>query len=293
MRDPLSFIQNNVLALILFFAMGAGCLVVPVGAAQAISLPALPGTGGTVGASSAATPVVAASPTVSSAAASSSPCDLTEPLDQLSTLKQETAAAPLTELKLRKDLLQATITCALVDLELTQTAVAGLTTYTTQDKAMRGAFAADLQAAHDYYVARANEFAALDSIEATQTAAQALNAWREQDYVAMLWEANEFVALMQNGALIRAANGRFIQIKDAMSSLNLEDNGEVRSLLKDADASIDVARGEQALALGSLRKTRRSAPEVVLDHSRLSLDALRTTYKTFFAISAVVRTLVP
>lgn len=212
-------------------------------------------------------------------------CDLNQQIEQLATLKGETNSAPVTELKLRQDLLKATITCAIADIDATHATLEGLVTHTGEDKAMRIAFLADLQTARAYYAAQETVATTLDSISGTRRLAQDINTWREQDYLDMYWEATEFIALVRNGDLIRSANTRLGQVKEAVNDLDLEEDVEISALVKDADGLIDTARTEQTLARAGLRLTPRSAPESILDHSKRSLDALRTTYTTFFSIS--------
>ncbi len=218
-------------------------------------------------------------------------CAIVKPLDQLTTLRNETTNAPKTELALRQELLQATITCALADLDATSAALTDLPLVNDTDKADRDGFLQDIQAARDYYTHQASSTENLRNINESRVAARQIGEWRNAHQDAY-WEASEFIALIKNDALMAAADNRLGQMEKLVKPLTLVDGDTISPLLADAHTALDLSHHEQDAAKAALREQPLTPPDTILSHSKTSLGALAGAYDIFFKINDAVKVVV-
>lgn len=257
-------------------------------------LPALSASGANEAAAQAVPVENAATSTPTEPTVPPNPCELAEKTtDQLATLKTETDDAPKTELKLRSDLLSATIGCAVLEIDTLSAALTNVSLNNGRERGLRTDFLADLAKAREHHLGVTTQTASAGTIEETRTVARALQAWRETHYAPLAWEATEFLALVKNRNLIVAADLRLAQIEKVVTPLRIIGTGdEISPLLDAARESLETADREQGIAEAALRHDPRISPEDILVHNRASLEALARTYQTFFNISVAIKKIV-
>lgn len=230
----------------------------------------------------------------SASLAAPDPCALTAAdFNQIQAVQNDPTLSYADELKaelaLRKQLLTATIACAVNDAQALQTTLAGLKidpSFQNMDLQL----SENLASTVNYYNLEAGKVPDA-GIKGTETIAKDVLAWRESNYAPLAANVSNFILWSQNQALFTAADNRLAQVTALAQSVPFSGNTDLQSDLQAASASLKAAEDANASAKDALEHL--TYPDPSLGYIQQSLAALSDTYQHFFDIASLVQTLLP
>ncbi len=193
------------------------------------------------------------------------------------------------ELALRKQLLTATITCAVNDAQTLQTTLANLTVDPSFQN-LQLQLSENLDSSINYYNLELGKVPDA-GVKGTQAIANDVLTWRESNYAPLAANVSNFILWSQNQALFTAADSRLAQVTALAQSVPFSGNADLQTDLKAATASLKAAEAANASAKNALEHL--TYPDPSLGYIQQSLASLSETYQHFFDIASLVQTLLP
>lgn len=188
------------------------------------------------------------------------------------------------ELQIRKELLRATLHCAVSDAEDIKT---GLDKVTLNDQGaanLQSQFANQLDNAIGYYKIQESKIGDL-GLQGSKDFAKNLESWREGNYTQMAQMATHFLIWAKNQVLMETAQARMDQTSQSVTLLKLVYNEEIQNLWKKADGSFfEAKRLNQEARSDLMTKT----PDEALAAIKASLDSLSKTYERLSEVVSAI-----
>ncbi len=228
-------------------------------------------------------------PTVSSLA-----CGVTsDDLASIQTIQNNSSLSYLEELQqelsARKQLLTKIILCAEAETEGQRTALVNATSSSNlQD--LKNQWLDKLDEATTYYNLQLGKIAG-SGISGTESIAEEVFAWRQNNYAALAENVSNFIIWSENQTLFTAAENRLAQIKNLVDSPLFSENLDVQNDYEEASVSLVAAESENASAQNAFAQSL--PPDQPLSFIEQSLGSLSNTYQHFFDVSNLIQSLLP
>ncbi|OGY99013.1 MAG: hypothetical protein A2945_04185 [Candidatus Liptonbacteria bacterium RIFCSPLOWO2_01_FULL_52_25] len=196
-------------------------------------------------------------------------------IDSLEKIRQELA--------IRKQLLHATIDCAIEEAANTQTNLEAFSGKDSYIQTFRAQLIGQLVNSASYYRAEKTKIDYL-GLRGSREFAENVRDWRNNNYKLIAKDAANLVLWTDNQDLIEKARARMSAIEPTIGLAKIVDNEKVQVLWKDAQSHFEATTNHNRRATTALRE-RRSADEV-LGLMKSSLEALAATYQKLLDISS-------
>jgi hypothetical protein len=194
------------------------------------------------------------------------------------------------ELSLRKKLVGQTIGCAQQEVLTLQ---ADLQTTSTDPNvlALQSQFLGSLNDASNFYNIEQTKLNGA-GIAGTETVAKEVLAWRQNTFMPLGENINNYLLWAQNQGLFDTAEERMDQTQRAVTFLeSATPNADLQTALDQAMASFTDAQNQNAAAKAAL--SQGLSPDQSLALIKQSLDSLSSTYQDFFTVSTLIKGILP
>lgn len=194
------------------------------------------------------------------------------------------------ELAVRKQLTGKTLTCAQAEVVTLQETLASATT-TADTKDIQSQLLSDLTDATNFYNIETVKLSGA-GISGSKAIAREIIAWRAGTFVPLEGKINNYLLWTQNQSLFDTAQSRMDQTQRAVAFMeSASANSDLQNAFNDAYASFQSAKQENSSARNALEQSL--PPGQSLAFIKQSLDSLSDTYQKFFAVSDVIKKLLP
>ena len=194
------------------------------------------------------------------------------------------------ELALRKQLATRVLTCAQAEVATLQKTLSGATT-TADTKNIQSHLLSDLNDAVNFYNIEAVKLGGA-GISGSKAVAHEIIAWRAGTYVPLEGKINNYLLWTQNQSLFDTAQSRMDQTQRAVAFMeSASNNSDLQAAFDDAYASFQNAKQENDSAKKAIMESL--PPDQSLALIKQSLNSLSDTYQKFFAVSSVIKKLLP
>jgi hypothetical protein len=195
------------------------------------------------------------------------------------------------ELAMRKQLIAKTVSCAQGDVRALQKALAGTSVSGDAANSIQTQLQSRLSDAANFYTLELSKLNGA-GISGSESIARDILAWRTGTYTPLSGQVNNFILWAGNQNLFSTAQTRMNQTQQAVSFFeNASTNSDLQNAFNAAYSSFQTAKGDNATAQAALAQAL--PPDQALMLIKQSLDALSDTYQKFFAVSDIVKTLLP
>ncbi|MDR3582168.1 MAG: hypothetical protein P4L67_02745 [Candidatus Pacebacteria bacterium] len=195
------------------------------------------------------------------------------------------------ELAVRKQLIGKTISCAQADVQSLQKALAAAPVSGDAAAGIQTQLQGRLNDAAIFYTL---ELGKLNDagISGSESIARDILAWRAGTYAPLLGQVNNFILWTGNQNLFSTAQTRMNQTQQAVSFFeSASANTDLQNAFDAAYSSFRTAKSTNANAQAALAQSLPSDQSLLL--IKQSLDALSDTYQKFFAVTDIIKTLLP
>jgi hypothetical protein len=128
-------------------------------------------------------------------------------------------------------------------------------------------------------------------ISGTESIAQEVLVWRENNYAPLAENVSNFIIWSENQTLFTAAESRLAQIKNLVNSPLFSENLDVQNDFNEAAVSLTAAENENVSAKSAFAQSL--SPDQPLLFIGQSLNNLSSTYQHFFDVSNLIQSLLP
>jgi hypothetical protein len=195
------------------------------------------------------------------------------------------------ELAMRKQLIGKTIACAQANVTALQTALAKTPASGDAANSIQAQLQSRLNDAANFYTIELGKLNGA-GISGSQSIASEILAWRVGTYAPLSGQVNNFILWAGNQNLFSTAQTRMNQTQQAVSFFeNASANSDLQSAFTVAYASFQTAKDDNASAQAALAQSLPPAQSLAL--VKKSLDDLSDTYQKFYAVSDIIKTLLP
>jgi hypothetical protein len=195
------------------------------------------------------------------------------------------------ELTVRKQLITKTVVCAQADVKALQKALAAAPANSDAAASIQSQLQSKLNDAANFYTIELGKLNGA-GIAGSESIAREIFAWRAGTYAPLSGQVNNFIVWSGNQNLFSTAQTRMNQTQQAVSFFeNASANSNLQNAFNAAYSSFQNAKDDNIAAQTALAQSL--PPDQSLALIKQSLDALSDTYQKFFAVSDIIKTLLP
>lgn len=178
-------------------------------------------------------------------------CELDKAMDNLLKTKDSDLSGTVrdrAEFKARKEVLIQTVICAQEEISSAENRLTELKPETENDKNLAGQFAADLASATVKYGFYSDEIATSTGLLEVKDLASGILKWRNDVYLPLLQQVNDFVLVINSERAVQTAEARFGKISTSLSILRLSQIYGIKTALDSAAKQTNKASALNAEA---------------------------------------------
>lgn len=195
------------------------------------------------------------------------------------------------ELAARKQLLSATISCAISEAQSLQSTLNAVSTSDSKATSIQSQLSGRLDDAINFYNLESAKLAGV-GISGTEAVAEEMISWRTANYDPLAGQINNFILWSENQAIFATAQGRLTQTSQIVGFIeSAAANNTLLASLSAAQSAFENAQTENSAAETALAESL--PPDQSLALIQQSLQALADTYQKFTTLNDQIQQLLP
>lgn len=192
------------------------------------------------------------------------------------------------ELKIRKDILNNILACAIQDVLSTKAKLVEIRPSDEENKIIQNQFLNQLNVIVNYYQNQKFKIEDL-GIQGSEDLARDIKEWRANTYLPLANEATNFLIWIKNRDLIKTTEQRLGQVNQTIKNLKVSGNENIQSLLEKSRLNIETAKVGSLEAKKIFQDFPPSPKSSSLAFIKISLESLAKAYQNFFDIMDVIK----
>jgi len=225
--------------------------------------------------------------------AASTACNLESGINGLSAAVERndgTLEGLRAELSARKDLLRATLDCALAEVQGSADTIHSLPSTNDAVESLKTTYFRKLDEAASYYRLEQSTIDTL-GLKGSRDLAKSVRDWRTSNFAPIAATITDLTIWAKNQAVMKTAGNRIDQVSRTVQVLSLSGGDDINEAFSSVQANFRDA--------GSLNERARQAlvqfgtVEDPLPLIKASLDSLSKTYQSLFGLSETVKKVLP